>query len=158
MEHLFGELRSLLAQAPSELLWEQICALCDAAVARDAGRFEAEVLPYVSVGLLGWPDRMRAAPKGWIDAIVKEGTHPCGPLVRWIDLDWRPAHDRARLLTAQELRRDVLAVPLLESGFGIKQVHMRRSARHEEKNDALRFGSEVRQPSRRNRVRATLGV
>jgi hypothetical protein len=97
-EQAFGELRSLLSQAPSELLWEQLCALCDAAVAVDAARFEAEVLPYVSDGLEGWPDALRRLQASWVDAIVKEGWHPCGPLVR--RLDRHLTHDAARLLAA----------------------------------------------------------
>jgi hypothetical protein len=107
VERAFGELRSLLSQAPSELLWEQLCALCDAEVAVDTGRFEAEVLPYVLDGLAGWPDALRTAPRRWIDAIIAAGDHPCGPLVRRLappipreQALWLTASDKARLLAA----------------------------------------------------------
>jgi hypothetical protein len=144
VEDVFGELRSLLSQAPSEALWEQICALCDAEVAHDAGRFEAEVLPYVSDGLLGWPDALRTAPQGWIDAISAAGAHPCGSLVRRIAR--QPAGD-GRLLAAPclaqvtELSLSVLGVP---SADALEGASMLKALRVLELGNADPQGAGVR--------------
>lgn len=113
----FGELRSMLSRAPSELLWEQICALCDMEVAHDAARFEAELLSYVSAGLEGWPDALRTAPQGWVDAISAAGAHPCGSLVR--RLARKPAGDVARLLSAPCLAQ---VTDLSLNALGMKRI------------------------------------
>lgn len=59
----FGELRSLLQQAPSEAVWEALCKLVGSA----RWDKEAEVwLPYAADYLdRGWPDALRVWPAAW---------------------------------------------------------------------------------------------
>jgi hypothetical protein len=59
----FGELRSLLQQAPSEALWEQVCALVFPAKWEKAAD---QWLPYAE-GYLdrSWPDALRTLPIKW---------------------------------------------------------------------------------------------
>jgi hypothetical protein len=59
----FGELRSLLQQAPSEALWEQICALVFPAKWEKAAD---QWLPYAEDHLdRSWPDVLRVWPERW---------------------------------------------------------------------------------------------
>lgn len=112
IEHTFGELRSLLEQAPSAQVWTTLCEHCNIAARGtgrvdtgrvdtgrvDTGRFEAEVLPYVLDRLRGWPDALRIARMDWLDEAAGQGDHVCLPLVRHINIE-------PTLRTPKELRR-----------------------------------------------------
>jgi hypothetical protein len=107
IEHTFGELRSLLEQAPSEEVWATLCEHCHIAARGagrvdtgrvDTGRFEAEVLPYILDRLRGWPDALRIARMDWLDEAAGQGDHVCLPLVRHINVE-------PTLRTPKELRR-----------------------------------------------------
>lgn len=102
----FGELRSLLQQAPSEASWARLCEhlmrwTFDA-------HFEAETLPYLTEALESWPQDLKVAPGGWVrpllGTIKKEA--PLLSLVTSLDLTTGvQLHPRAlaRLFHAQEL-------------------------------------------------------
>ncbi len=61
----FGEVRSLLSEAPSASRWWALCALLER-VGPD--RYEAELSHYVTRGLQRWPDALRIAPLRWLRA------------------------------------------------------------------------------------------
>ena len=62
----------------------------------------------------------------------------------------RAPHDRAGALDELDLAGELidvgLAVILVERGFGIEQIHLTWAAIHEEVNDGLGLGGEVRLP------------
>ncbi len=90
----FGEVRSLLSEAPSASRWWALCALLER-VGPD--RYEAELSHYVTRGLQRWPDALRIAPLRWLRAGAQ------GEPVPWLGL----AHNL--WITAGTL--DALATP-----------------------------------------------
>jgi hypothetical protein len=62
---LFGELRSLLQEAPSEEVWERVCEQLDL---WPPEALEAVALPYVLEHVARWPATVeRLAPLRWMD-------------------------------------------------------------------------------------------
>jgi hypothetical protein len=56
---VFGEVRSLVQEAPSVEAWGRLCALLDA-------RADEGTLGYVRDHIERWPDGLRALPDGWL--------------------------------------------------------------------------------------------
>ncbi len=61
---VFGEVRSLVQESPSEEAWGRLCALLD-------GRADEGTLGYVRDHIERWPDRLRALPEGWLARAVR---------------------------------------------------------------------------------------
>jgi hypothetical protein len=61
---LFGELRSILQRPPSEEVWRELCDNVNKWPYVDV---EHVILPYASGLLDAWPDRLREAPRTWLD-------------------------------------------------------------------------------------------
>jgi hypothetical protein len=73
-ERLFGELRSLMQEAPSYEVWERVVEALDR---WPEGTLEAEALPYVCDHLRRWPEAHdRAAPAAWAIAALDGGSSP----------------------------------------------------------------------------------
>lgn len=81
---LFGELRSLLQQAPSEAVWEALCALLESVT--PSPRFEEVERPYLESHLRSWPDALRVAPAGWVTPIFMDAPSPLLQWARVVDL------------------------------------------------------------------------
>lgn len=81
----FGDVRSLLQQPPSHQSWAQLCAWVERS---DDEELEQAVLPYVRQHLSRWPDRMRAAPRAWLDRMLQDSKKrvPAMALVSVLDL------------------------------------------------------------------------
>lgn len=79
----FGELRSVLGRGPSPSAW---LALCEIMESWPASRFEAELLPYLSVQLARWPDQLCVAPGRWVDALLEGQSAAYLRLIRHLDL------------------------------------------------------------------------
>ncbi|MEM1347742.1 MAG: hypothetical protein AAGI01_04235, partial [Myxococcota bacterium] len=79
----FGDVRSLLQQAPSPQHWR---ALCQAVAEWDGPEFEERVLPYILDGLASWPLRLRRAPMRWLDGLARGARLPWAPMVKVLDL------------------------------------------------------------------------
>jgi len=60
---LFGELRAILCQPPSEVLWSELCTLIED-VSPDV--FVDTVSPYLEEHLSDWDASIRVAPSSWI--------------------------------------------------------------------------------------------
>jgi hypothetical protein len=121
----FGELRSLLQQAPDPERWSAICALLERWPAEE---LEASALPYALAHLERWPEFMRAAPWSWVQRAILGAELPCYQVVRALDL-------RLHQLRDDQFAR--LAVsPLLEpvchlylSGFKCDQARLQMLVR-----------------------------
>ena len=91
---LFGEVRSLLSEAPSASRWWSLCELLERCAPE---RYEAELAHYVTQGLHHWPDALRVAPLRWLYAGVR------GAPVPWLG--------QARQLWISAGTLDALATP-----------------------------------------------
>jgi hypothetical protein len=81
---VFGDVRSILQQAPSAHGW---ALLCDRIDRMDPERANHEAIPYALRGLDGWPDTLRVSPNVWTDSIAA-GALPAGAeLTRALTLD-----------------------------------------------------------------------
>ncbi len=69
----FGNLRSLLQNPPSELLWGKVCEALEGV---DARLFEEELVPYIQGHLSHWGDAPRTAPQHWLDRALRDQSAP----------------------------------------------------------------------------------
>ena len=74
---------------------------------------------------------------------LRAGLPPLLEVVRRAQQLGRPL-DEGKALALNHLFRDVLSIVLLQLGLVVEQIDLRRSAGHEEVNDAFRLGCEVR--------------
>jgi hypothetical protein len=82
---VFGELRSVLQQAPSAHGWAR---LCDVVARIDPERATHETIPYVEGGLSAWPAAQRPLLAAWKDQIMLGGdVPPAARMARAITLD-----------------------------------------------------------------------
>ena len=79
----FGDLRSVLHNAPSEEVWEAVCHTLSEMRGTD---IEGVVVPYALAHLTGWPDELRRAPLRWKDALARGARLPFTSVVRVLDL------------------------------------------------------------------------
>lgn len=108
---VFGELRSLLARAPSPQGWRALVAQLDALDDDDDLPWLCEVaLPYCDEGLTGWPEHMRIAPTRWMSRLSVGEDEPRVSLARRFELDdWPqptsdPWHQLVTLWASPRLR------------------------------------------------------
>jgi hypothetical protein len=71
---VFGDVRSVLQQAPSAHGW---ALLCDRVERMDPERAQQEAIPYALRGLDGWPAALRVLPNVWAESIIS-GVVPTG--------------------------------------------------------------------------------
>ncbi len=89
----FGELRSLLQQAPDEARWRALCDLLSRWDHADP-LLSAQAIPYALDHLRRWPDALRTAPRAWIDAALLGAPPPELPLATHLDAPYRGLSSR----------------------------------------------------------------
>ena len=79
---MFGEVRSLLQQAPTAQNWEALCQHVS-----DWGEpgFAESALPYILSHLERWPDHLRRAPLRWAEGLARGAALEFAPMVRVLD-------------------------------------------------------------------------
>lgn len=100
----FGDLRSLMNQARSARVWDQVCAWAESF---DDATWNNRVLPYLEGHLSSWPERERMVPRRWIEAMLGEQPVPRMALARHLSVarwhglsrSWRRETLRPTLLT-----------------------------------------------------------
>jgi hypothetical protein len=112
----FGELRSLLQQAPSEELWRVVTSVLRLMEVADPAQFEERVYPYAERALERWPDALRVMTQHWQE-LARADKLParCARLVRAVS-------------TYQYQSGDTTAVTLLDSGALSYITHLRLSS------------------------------
>lgn len=81
---VFGEVRSLLQQAPSEVVYEQLCALLARADEQEAVEV---LLPYIRAHMSrAWPDALRPWRRSWTRRFIKGMLIPEAGLAASCDL------------------------------------------------------------------------
>ena len=78
----FGELRSLLARAPTRAHWRTICDLVER---WDQEELEHGILAYVVSHLDRWPDHIRLAPRDWVERRLEGRSVLTWPMARGLD-------------------------------------------------------------------------
>lgn len=82
MADVFGEIRSITQGSPSEAAWWRLTRLCDRVPPARLG----ELIPYVDASLRAWPDRLRIAPRRWIEQAMTGAHTPQLALSRHLHL------------------------------------------------------------------------
>jgi len=81
-QEIFGDIRSILQQAPSEARWTRLCGLLE--VSSDHELTE-RIVPYVESHTQSWPHELRVCPTRWLDQLARgEDDHPALACVRTV--------------------------------------------------------------------------
>lgn len=80
----FGDIRSILDDAPSWKTWKRLCEFLEEC--EDEDELEEKIFPFVNELMHDWDDRLRAAPAYWVEPLL-EGEHvPHFAICRTLDL------------------------------------------------------------------------
>ena len=133
----FGDIRSELHGEPSSARWDRLCALLDG---MGGAHLSGRVLPYVRESLERWPDRLRVAPRRWVERLVYSGRCDLITLTKRVSF----RHHRLRLDTLEvllgspstralsfvDLGANVSGAPALEMELGeMKLIERTRATR-----------------------------
>jgi hypothetical protein len=111
----FGELRSLLSQAPSAALWARLWRMMEGVEPTRQG----ELVPYVSGHLERWPDALRVAPEHWSQRALYDEDVPLWPLVRSASLARWGLYDTELIaLTRSEAMEQLTCLELSHNQLG----------------------------------------
>jgi hypothetical protein len=135
-EHRFGDLRSLMQEAPSESVWTRLVALLDA---WPRETLESEALPYVCEHLRRWPEELeRRVPDSWESEAFGTGSSPCmlACATLWLQFDQVEERQMERLLRCPHTR-NLRMINLEMVGCGVSPENMSLLA-HSLNLDALK--------------------
>ena len=104
MSGLFGEVRSLLNQAPDAKRWGRLCELLDQF---DPARLDDMVIPYVEGSAARWPAELRVAPESWVLRAIEGEELLFWSIVRKIDVSYHylDASQILELIQSERLER-----------------------------------------------------
>ena len=135
-EHRFGDLRSLMQEAPSESVWTRLVALLDA---WPRETLESEALPYVCEHLRRWPEELeRRVPDSWESEAFGTGSSPCmlACATLWLAHDQLEERHMGRLLRCPHTR-NLRTINLEGVAYGVSVENMSLLA-HSLNLDALK--------------------
>lgn len=94
---LFGDIRALLHDTPSEHGWDALTEIAHHLWREDPAGLRTQILPYIDDHLTRWPDDMRECPRAWVEPMVSGAWRPHFHMVRSLvgwSLDQLGAPDR----------------------------------------------------------------
>ena len=122
---LFGELRSILARAPSRGAWRSLVFFFERYGESHPGACQQVWLPYAHLCLDRWPARLRRAPARWIEHRARDHTSPFISLARVVCVSAAKSRALMRILSAldgQLLHRLELEACALQSVRAAKRL------------------------------------